>query len=147
MVINPRTDPIPLTVSLLSTNWDEANTGGVGSKPAIFDDRTGRKGRRRPNGIVAVYHPPRYTRKRNDGEGKFKTHKKVVTIKLRAATSAKLVQLSGEVERIYGVVLIKPDTFWNWIEDLGETARREYKGVADADVLWEFWANSVPQAT
>ncbi|MEE9197259.1 MAG: hypothetical protein V3U45_03865, partial [bacterium] len=77
----------------------------------------------------------------------FKTHAKRVTLKLRTATPEKLQQLSNEVERIYGNINTSPDTFWDFIEDLGEQGRRDYKGIQDADVLWEFRAHSRPQAT
>ncbi len=147
MVANPRTDPVDLTVTLLTANWDEDNTGGAGSTPAIIDDRRGAKPKRRPNGIVAVYGAPRYTRTRNDTEALFKTHAKAVTIKCLAHTPEKLQQLTGEVERIYGVVRKDPDAYWDWIEDLGETPQRDYKDIQDADALWEFRAHSRPQAT
>ncbi len=140
MVVNPRTDPVALTISLLDTNWDIANV----AKPTIVDRDSGE---RNPAPVIEVYETGKYTRPRNDGEGLFKTHHRPVGIVVWGTSRANAELLKGEVDRIYGNVQRSPDSFWNWIEDLGETPQGQYARKNWAEVIWEFWANSRPQAT
>ncbi len=138
-----------MTVSLLQaaapSGWDPANTSN--ETPDIDDDSSGVKYSRGTNGIVLVYGPPPYRRERNDTEGLFKTHSATVILKVFARTRAKLDELLAEVERVLNNNRPDPDSYWNWIEDLGETPVRDYANVFDTHVTWEFWAHSIPAAT
>ncbi len=129
-----------LAVSLLDANWDVANTGGV--KPGIVDDASGVKLSRRGGGAVTVYGGPTYSRERTDTPGDFKTHRFPVLIVFEATSRTKLLELSGEIERIYGNVKNDPDAYWDWIEDLGETAVKDYPQAFEANTVWEFRASS-----
>ena len=137
---NPRTDPVALTISLLDTNWDAANV----AEPPIVDRDSAE---RRPAPVIEVYEGGTYARERNDTEARFKTHRRPVSIMVWGTSRANAELLKAEVERVYGVVQSEPDTFWTWIEDLGETPQGQYARKNWAEVTWEFQANSVPQAT
>ncbi len=145
MVQNPRTDPVPLTVTLLDDNWDIANTGSL--KPGIVDGSSGQKLSRAGGGAITVYGQPPYRRERTDVEGRFKTHFFPVTIQMVAVSRAKLLELSGEIERIYNAQRNDPDTYWDWIEDLGETPVKDYPRSFEATTVWEFRSSSRSAAT
>lgn len=129
-----------LAVSLLEDNWTAANTSN--QLPGIADGASGQKLSRGGGGAVTVYGMGAYRRERSDTEGRFKTHLFPVVIQMEATTRAKLLELSGEVERIYNAVRNDPDTYWDWIEDLGETPVKDYPRAFEATTTWEFRASS-----
>ncbi len=134
---------LALAVSLLEDTWD---TVAGGAKPVIVDASAGRADLLGA-GNIKVYENAPFARTRNDVEAKFKTHLRRVTLQVRAADRPRLDVLLGEVDRIYGNVKKDPDTYWDWIEDLGETPQQDYPQRFWTDVLWEFRAHSIPQAT
>ncbi|MEE9198078.1 MAG: hypothetical protein V3U45_08020 [bacterium] len=147
MAQNPRTDPVALAVSLLDANWDVLNTSNV--KPGIADGASGGKLSRADanGGAVTVYGQAPYRRERTDTEGRFKTHFVPVIIQMECQTRTKLLELSGEVERIYNAQRNDPDAYWDWIEDMGETPTKDYPRAHEAKTVWEFRSSSRSAAT
>ena len=137
-----------LTVTLLTDNWDPAFTGG--RTPDFDDDASGVK-YDRAGGVVLVYNGT-YDRERVDTEGLFKDHSNMVTLKAFAETRAELDDILGEIERVYNTVKDNPEgggaaQHWDWITDRGETPQKDYPGVFDTWVVWEYRAHAIPEAT
>jgi len=144
MVANPKTDPIPLLISLLDTTWDVANTSGV--KPIVVDGGGGRKFRREAQGLITVYQGGPVRRESLVVRGDFKFHWEPVVAHVNANSRTKQHELLKEVERILNLKRKDPDGYWDWMEDLGETPVADYPEWYSTKVNVEFIANSIAVA-
>lgn len=144
MPANPKTDPVPLCISILTSNWQSVNTSGV--TPLIVDGSSGQKFNREAKGFIRVYQGGPVRRESKVVRGDFKFHWEPVTIHVDASTRAKSHELLKEVERILNLKRKDPDAYWDWVEDLGETPTQDYPHWFSTKVQTEFIAHSVEVA-
>lgn len=116
----PATDPAILVKTLLSTNWNAANTDAI--TPNFYDSETPAHGQARGNDSIKVYESRTRTRERVGGGYDNATYRAFVSVDVRVRNIPAGVKLSAhtqkvheEIERIIKANEDNPDAYWNFL--------------------------------